>query len=77
MKSRIFVRSFIPGAISTPELTSTPQGDTTLIDSATLLTVNPPDKITFIDFGSCFTKVKSYPVPVPGFAESTKIILVP
>src|SRR5437667_355774 len=45
MKSRSFTGSFLPGAASTPEFTSTPYGRATAIASATLSGVRPAERM--------------------------------
>ena len=57
MNARTFSGSFFPGDASTPEETSTPQGDSTLIASVTFSGVNPPAKFQVKASGGELTAV--------------------
>ncbi len=83
IKARTFSGSFLPGLASTPEATSTPQGFSMRIASATLLEFKPPATTILslsgrIPAAAAFQS-NTFPVPPGawGVPESRKIALMP
>jgi hypothetical protein len=79
MKSRTLRASLRPGpsSTSTPVDTSTPQGRTRSIASATLSGVRPPARITRRLIGAPSANDQSNISPEPGACESSRIASAP
>ncbi len=60
-----FAGSLMPGEASTPDATSTPQGLTAAIPSATFSAVSPPERISGILLRRFATSFQSQVLPVP------------